>query len=99
MLERARVVGDVVGVTELERVDEDAHRHHVALEPGPRHERHVAGVERTHGGHEADGPAGGPGPIEPAPAGCPRLDHVHRRYTAAGTADPASRVASAAPAW
>ena len=35
-LERPRVVGEVVGVAELQRVDEDADGHHVALGAGPR---------------------------------------------------------------
>ena len=69
------------------------------------HERDVPGVERPHGGHQADGPAGGPGRIEPGRGtGCRRLDDVHPAgYTAAGTAGRhsawASWVARAAPAW
>ena len=99
VVEGARVVGDVVGVAELERVDEDAHDHHVALGPGPRHEREVAGVQRAHGGHEADGAAGGPGLVQPGSAGGAGLDDLHGRYATTGTAEPASRVARAAPAW
>ena len=60
-LERPRVVRDVLGVAELQRVHEDADRHHVALGAGPRHERAVPVVQRAHGRHQPDHPAGGTG--------------------------------------
>ena len=99
--QRPGVVGDVVGVAELQRIDEDADRHHLALGPGPGHEGDVAGVQGPHGGHEPDRAAGGPGPLEQRPEFGRGLDDTHR-YTAAGmigAAGSAKRVASAAPAW
>ena len=76
-LERAGVPLHVLGVTELQRVDEDADGDDVALGAGPLEERPVPGVERAHGGYEPDGRAAGAGRIEQRAArGC-GLHDVH----------------------
>ena len=103
LLQGAGVVGDVLGVAELQRVHEDADGHRVALGPGPGHQRDVPGVQRPHGGHQPDRMSAGPGLCkawrQPAAVSttCTAI-----AYTAAGTvgrADSASCVARAAPAW
>ena len=45
-------------------------------------------VQRAHGGHQPDHPAGGTGPVQQVAAGGDGLDDLHRRlpYTAAGCA-------------
>ena len=63
-LERPRVVRDVVGVTELQRVHEDAHRDAVALATRPCHERAMPFVQRAHGRDQADAGAASAGRIE-----------------------------------
>ena len=58
--ERARVALIVVRAVELDRVDEDAHHNRATLGTRSLDQAAVAGMERAHGGHQADrlpGPA------------------------------------------
>ena len=83
-------------------------RDHVALGPGPGHQRDMPGVQRPHGGDEPHRAAGGPG-LRPGPRGSTAaVSTTCIAYTAAGTVgtggtvgsvDSASCVARAAPAW
>ena len=80
-VEVAGVGGQVVARRELQRVDVDGDRHDVALGGGPADQRQVPGVQRPHGGHQTDRPAGAPGPSEASPP-----------LVAGRTVDPARRV-------
>ncbi len=86
-LECPWIVRDVLGVAELQRVDEDAHHDGVALGPRPGHERKVSLVQGTHGRHQADAGAACACRIELRAAGGDGLDELHDRapQTAAGT--------------
>ena len=79
---------DVFGVTELERVHEDADGHHVAFRPGPGQQRDVPVVQCPHGGHETDrsGPRRGPGPAGHGNRPRTRRPPRSLSYTAAGSA-------------
>src|SRR3712207_7009803 len=44
--------GEVLALSELQRVDEDGHHHDVGERPRVPHEREMAFVERAHGGHQ-----------------------------------------------
>ena len=107
-LEGARIAGDVLGIAELQRVDEDGDGDDVALFGGPGDERPVSVVQRAHRRYEADGAAGGAGCVEQVAAAGGGLDDVHDASRPAGTdavaaaaavAVAASLVARAAPAW
>ena len=78
LFERARVVRDVLGVAELERVHEDAHDHQVAFGTSPIDQRRVPVVQRAHGGNQADHPTGSPGLVQHGTTGGDRLDDLHR---------------------
>ena len=58
------VAGQVLARRELQRVDEDRHRGHVTFRRRPGDQRGVARVEGAHGGHQPDGAARGPLPVE-----------------------------------
>ena len=80
-VEVARVGGEILGLVELQRVDEDRHGHDVALGRRPLDQRPVPGVQGAHGGDEArpvrpDGPRSASRASENSPA--PTVDHPHR---------------------
>ena len=50
----ARVFGQVLGVAELARVDEDAGDHNVGCAPRRVEQGHMAGVQRPHGRDKSD---------------------------------------------
>ncbi len=73
----AGVVRDVLGVTELEGVDENADRDDIVLGPRPGHERDVTGMQGAHRRDQPDGAAGGPGLLEQFAAFGHGLDDPH----------------------
>ena len=84
---RARVGGEVGGLVELRRVDEQRDDDVVAALARGAHQRLVAGVERAHRRHEADAAAG---------ARAPRRRARGPRRSCAGSS---SRRSARAPAW
>ena len=90
-VEVAGVGGQVGGVVELQRVDEHRHGHDVALGRGPLDERAVPGVQRAHGGDEAD--AAPEGALGVEGVGELRGAEVHHRAWpgAVGSGGPATR--------
>ena len=55
LLQSARVVGEILGLVELHRVDEDADHHLLGVAVRLLHQRQVALMQIAHGGHECDG--------------------------------------------
>ena len=55
LLQSARVVGKILGLVELHRVDEDADHHLLGVAVRLFHQRQVALMQIAHGGHECDG--------------------------------------------
>ena len=73
----AGIVRDVLGITELEGVDENADGDHVVLGPRPGHEGDMAGMQCAHRRDQPDGATGGPGLLEQFAAFGHGLDDPH----------------------
>jgi len=63
--EVARVAGQILGGTELKRIDEEAHHYAVGPAAGLIYQGKVALVQRTHGGDQGDPLAGGAAAADP----------------------------------
>ena len=61
----SRVAGQILGGTELKRIDEEAHHYAVGPAAGLIYQGKVALVQRTHGGDQGDPFAGGAAPADP----------------------------------
>ncbi len=78
-LERPRVARHVLGVAELQRVDEDADGDQVALGAGTGDQGDVPVVQRAHGRHQPDRAPGRTRPVQRVAAAAGGLHDVHRR--------------------
>ena len=64
-LQIARVASQVLGGTELERIDEEAHHHPVGPAASLVHQGEMPLVQGAHGGDQGDPLAGGAPPADP----------------------------------
>src|SRR4030095_4878338 len=85
VVERARVLRQVVGAVELQRVDEDADDGPSAFAPGTSDQPSVAVVQRAHGGDESDTRPPPPRFIEALPERGNRLDDLNTHRPGGGT--------------
>ena len=80
----ARIGVQILGGTELQRIDEDARHHEVGVTPRGVDQGDMAGVQIAHGGHQADAQAlaarGGDGGAQFADA----MDRFHAENPCSG---------------